>query len=319
MSNIAIVNYCNLKCPYCFAEDMIKEENTFMSLENYNKILDFILKNPQDKIGILGGEPTLHPNFSEIINITKEKCSKSHITLFTNGIELQKFLPLLDNISILINYNNPNNLNEKQYIKLTNTLDEIYRLNRFTHGGRCFIGCNLHLNCKNYDYIWKVVDKYSLNLIRCSVVSPGGIYVEWRNKKDEYFNLMKPIYLDFCQQAIIHNCKISMDCSHIPNCYFTDEELKIINKACDEHKTCYLVCPSVIDFTVDLKATACFGAYSPIDYSKFTNTKSLSYYLTAKYNKPLTKLNNTGKCATCERHANGSCQGGCLAFANRPE
>jgi sulfatase maturation enzyme AslB (radical SAM superfamily) len=46
MSNIAIVNYCNLKCPYCFAEDMIKEENTFMSLDDYNKLLDFILKNP---------------------------------------------------------------------------------------------------------------------------------------------------------------------------------------------------------------------------------------------------------------------------------
>lgn len=46
MSNIAIVNYCNLKCPYCFAEDMIKEENTFMSLNDYNKLLDFILKNP---------------------------------------------------------------------------------------------------------------------------------------------------------------------------------------------------------------------------------------------------------------------------------
>ena len=46
MSNNAIVNYCNLKCPYCFAEDMIKEENTFMSLDDYNKLLDFILKNP---------------------------------------------------------------------------------------------------------------------------------------------------------------------------------------------------------------------------------------------------------------------------------
>ena len=46
MSNIAIVNYCNLKCSYCFAEDMIKEENAFMSLADYSKLLDFILKNP---------------------------------------------------------------------------------------------------------------------------------------------------------------------------------------------------------------------------------------------------------------------------------
>ena len=319
MSNIAIVNYCNLKCPYCFAEDMIKEENTFMSLDDYNKLLDFILKNPQDRIGILGGEPTLHPNFSDIINITKQKCPVTHITLFSNGIELEKFLPELDGISILINYNNPKNLTKIQQEKLSNTLDKIYSMGRFNIENRCFIGCNIHLNCTNYDYIWDIVDKYSLKLIRCSVVSPGGIYTDWKDKKDKYFNLMKPIYLDFCKQAIIHNCKISMDCSHIPSCYFTDEEMKLVNKACDERKTCYPVCPSVVDFTVDLKATGCFGAYEPIDYNKFSNTKSLSFYLYSKFNKPLAKLNNTGKCATCEQHANGSCQGGCLAFANRPE
>ena len=39
----------------------------------------------------------------------------------------------------------------------------------------------------------------TLKLIRCSVVSPGGIYTDWKDKKDKYFNLMKPIYLDFCK------------------------------------------------------------------------------------------------------------------------
>jgi uncharacterized radical SAM superfamily Fe-S cluster-containing enzyme len=66
ISNIAIVNYCNLKCPYCFADNE-QENPIYMSLENYIKTLDFILKNPVDGIGILGGEPTLHPDFSKII------------------------------------------------------------------------------------------------------------------------------------------------------------------------------------------------------------------------------------------------------------
>lgn len=88
MSNIAIVNYCNLRCEYCFADDMIKNDNLTMSIENYENLLNFILKNPFDTVGIIGGEPTLHPQFSDIIKLTKEKCSDRKVVLFTNGIEL---------------------------------------------------------------------------------------------------------------------------------------------------------------------------------------------------------------------------------------
>ena len=318
MANIAIVNYCNLKCPYCFAEDMILEENKYMSLDEYSKIVDFILKSPGDGIGILGGEPTLHPNFLDIIKITNEKCESKQAIIFTNGIELEKFLPYLKDIRILINYNNPKYLTEIQKDKLQKTLDAIAKLNWFIPK-QISLGCNIYPDCFNYDFLWDAVSKYSISLIRCSVAAPGGIYTKWKEKKDEYFNMMKPIYLEFCKNAIKHNCKLEMDCCHVPLCYFTEEELDIVNQACLVQKECEGFCPCALDFKIGGTATSCFGVYQPIEYSKFTNPKSLTYYLTARQNKPLTKLNNTGKCATCEQHTNGSCQGGCLAFANRPE
>lgn len=318
MANIAIVNYCNLKCPYCFADDMIKEENSFMSLEQYNKLLDFILKDPGSRVGILGGEPTLHPNLIDILKITSEKCENKRAIMFTNGIELEKFLPYLKDIRVLINYNNPNNLTDIQLDKLHKTMEAIKELDWFSPN-QVAIGCNIYLGCSNYDYIWDVVSKYSLKLIRCSVVSPGGVYTEWKNKKDEYFDLLKPIYINFCKEALKHDCKLEMDCSHIPFCSFTEEEKELVNEVSLHKKECEGFCPCALDFTIDSKATSCFGVYEPIDYSKFTNPKSLTYYLVSKQMKPLIKLNNTGKCATCEQHANGSCQGGCLAFANRPE
>lgn len=318
MSNIAIVNYCNLKCAYCFADDMIQEDNLTMSIEDYTKLVDFILKNPMDKIGIIGGEPTLHPQFLDIIKITKEKSAgrKQLPILFTNGIELKPFLSYLDNMNILLNYNHPNTMTVKQQEKLLNTLEEINKLGYFNN--TLFLGCNIHLNCKNYDYIWDVVKKYSLTKIRCSVVSPGGQYKEWIYKKHEYFSLLKPIFLDFCKKAEELNCKLHFDCSYIPLCYFSDEEKELINKVSDIKKECNVLCSSVVDFTVNLKVTSCFGVYEPIDFNKFSNTDSLKIYLFEKYNKKLAKLNNQGICKTCQSHQEGKCQGGCLAFASSP-
>lgn len=316
MSNIAINNYCNLKCPYCFADDMNLMPNISMSIEDYNKVTDFILKNPIDNINIIGGEPTLHPQFKQILEITKEKTimSLNPSILFTNGIELEQYLPFMDNIDILINCNNPKYLTEQQQSKFYSTLNKIYELNWFDNKVTC--GCNIHLNCTDYSYFWNIVKKYKLKGIRCSVVSPGGIYTHWRNNKDQYFNLLKPIFLQFCEQAILHNCVICIDCAHIPLCYFNDEEMELIKSICNL-KHCKSICHSVIDITPDLKATSCFGIYKPIDFlDKFHNTIFLNKYLFKNQNQVLTLLNNTGKCKDCQSFLDGQCQGGCLAFSS---
>ena len=67
MANIAVLNYCNLKCPYCFADDMIQEKTKNIDLDDFREMLRFLSKTPDNHVGIIGGEPTLHPNFSDIL------------------------------------------------------------------------------------------------------------------------------------------------------------------------------------------------------------------------------------------------------------
>ena len=71
MANISIVNYCNLKCPYCFANDMIDNNRYTMTSDELVKILD-LMGRTNEYVGIIGGEPTLHPKFDEILNLFKE-------------------------------------------------------------------------------------------------------------------------------------------------------------------------------------------------------------------------------------------------------
>ena len=42
MANIAVINYCNLRCPYCFANDyIVEEEKQLMTISQLNRILEF--------------------------------------------------------------------------------------------------------------------------------------------------------------------------------------------------------------------------------------------------------------------------------------
>lgn len=84
-SNILITNYCNQSCPFCFAGELMGTGRAReMSLVDFKKTLDFLSKNRVNNISILGGEPTLHSNFKEIINLAINKGFQ--IDIFTNAL-----------------------------------------------------------------------------------------------------------------------------------------------------------------------------------------------------------------------------------------
>jgi len=314
MANIAIVNYCNLKCKYCFADDMIQEESACITIDDFKKVLEFISRTPKNHVGIIGGEPTLHPQFEEILkelNIYCRECNTG-ATLFTNGIELDKYLPFIgDRIGLLINCNAAEWQNPDLYEKHIKTLDHLHELSWFD--SKVTLGCNVFPGQTDYSFIWELVDKYHINHLRTSVVSPGGCYAALRSDKEKYYMDMKPVFIEHCKNAIKHNCRLCMDCGHIPMCYFTMEEREIVEQICDNLYQDF--CEPVVDITPEFKATACFGSYDPIDIRDFDNLIELERYLMAKKNLPKAEANGTGRCSTCKRHKMLQCQGGCLGFA----
>ena len=120
MPNIAFLNYCNLQCPYCFANKFItEEEKQLITKEQLLTILDFLGQTPCNRIGIIGGEPTLHPCLAEYIDICFDKLyDLKNVTIFSNGIYLDKYLNSFKNhsaLSSLINLNAPNTMSESNY------------------------------------------------------------------------------------------------------------------------------------------------------------------------------------------------------------
>ena len=320
MANIAITNYCNLRCKYCFADDMIQEEKMSITMDDFRQILDFLSRTPKNHVGIIGGEPTLHPHFDEILKETNKYCRELNTgaTLFTNGTNLEKYLPLIgERIGLLINTNAPQFTPEAEYQKTMDVLEHLADLSWFDDGSgknRATVGCNVYPTLTDYSYIWEIVDKYHLTHLRTSVVSPGGCFKELRADKEAYFNQMKPIFLTHCENAIKHNCILNMDCGHIPACYFNSDERELVDAATRAPGNDF--CSPVVDITSDFRATSCFGAYDPVDIRDFKDLIELERFLMAKKVLPRAEKNCTGRCTTCKKHKLLQCQGGCLGFAD---
>lgn len=316
MANIAVTAFCNLRCPYCFADEMINEQTANITLERYHEILDWLSRTPENHVGIIGGEPTIHPQFDKILEETNRYCREvnTSATLFTNGIMLDKFVDKIGNaIGILINCNHPDGMTADQWRQFCNTMEHLHLLDWFHPGReRANIGCNLYAERTDYDYIWAIIDKYNIKRLRVSVTAP--ITDEHRHNKEKYFEDMKPIFMDFVDKATERQIILGKDCSQIPDCYFTRQEMDRILKVMPDKMEPHF-CEPVIDITPQFTATACFGCYSPVDCREFPTVIDLRRWLLHNRSFPRMRENATGRCKKCKQHELMMCEGGCLGFS----
>ena len=87
---IEITDRCNLECPICYAESSPKQTKT-RTLEKVEFLLESLIKNEKepDVVQISGGEPTIHPEFFDVLRLAKTKPIK-HLMVNTNGITIAR-------------------------------------------------------------------------------------------------------------------------------------------------------------------------------------------------------------------------------------
>ncbi|RUT35514.1 radical SAM protein [Paenibacillus zeisoli] len=85
---VEIIDQCNLKCPICYA-DSSPEKKLWRSLEEVERMLDAVVRNEgePDIVQISGGEPTIHPQFFDILRAAKARPIQ-HLMINTNGIRI---------------------------------------------------------------------------------------------------------------------------------------------------------------------------------------------------------------------------------------
>ncbi|MGR6838753.1 radical SAM protein [Aliivibrio wodanis] len=91
---LLLTRKCNISCTHCIRTSS-PEHTTFMPESLANSIIKKVSsKNSKSTIMISGGEPTLHPNFTNIVRNAANQFQ--HVVINTNGIKIRQISTLTD-------------------------------------------------------------------------------------------------------------------------------------------------------------------------------------------------------------------------------
>ncbi|WP_250672788.1 GTP 3',8-cyclase MoaA [Paraclostridium ghonii] len=121
-ARISLTERCNLRCIYCAPQGIdIKryDENQFMSLDEYKKLIKAFSKIGISKIRFTGGEPLQYPNLEEIIEYTSKVCKIPTVSITTNGVGLKYRIKRLKELGLSSVNISLDTLDRERYKKIT--------------------------------------------------------------------------------------------------------------------------------------------------------------------------------------------------------
>lgn len=320
MANIVLTYKCNLHCEYCFANEFVNNSYECISIENFKKILNFIIAGNKTRVGLIGWEPTLHPQFREILKILEKEKAIDKVTIFTNGTLIDKYIDAIKHkkFNLLINCNSPAVIGNKYDLmcKNINLIYKKYKNKKFN------LGINLHSEDLDYSYILELLKTYKLKTLRFSMTVPNkDKFLEFdtinhcKKMHDIIFELIKDCY----SLKVIPN----YDCNQFPSCLLTDEDKKLIFSIMDYAKKKKIYtnisrghrCSPVIDILPSLTAVRCFGLseYIKVPIQQFRNLRELRNYFFNSIDCYAYNTCISQRCQECKDRYQGSC-GLCLAY-----
>ena len=318
MANILLTQRCVRSCPYCFAEKHMSESypDDIMSWENLIYLSDFIQSSGEQRFSIMGGEPTLHPDFINMILYLLER--NFSLNVFTSGImsnsmleeASQVFLDIpLDRLTFVCNLNDPE--------KTKTSLAELESVKRFlrSFGERVVPGFNIYRKDFKLDFLTQYINEYGLRkTIRLGLAHPivGKKNIYMRINDIEMIINRLFSYAPFFERFRI---KPGLDCG-FPLCRFSDEQLAWLSRNTDNKNE--FSCGPVIDIGPDMSVWSCFplSSFQKKSIFEFNSIQEvINYYQDLHKTIRIEKSGIFDECDECLSREDGRCRGGCVAHS----
>lgn len=325
MPNIMLTYRCNLKCPYCFANEFVNTSSTDISMEAFREVVVFLTKDGPSHIGLIGGEPTLHPEFAAILEEIIRNPMLTEATIYTNGILLDRYTKLLvhPKFRLLINCNSPEQIGEARFQSIQNNVDELilgYHMKE-----RINLGINLYDDNMDYSYIIKLLNRYDLHRVRISLTVPDFSDGSCTQSLP-YFKQHKAFLLRFIQDLDKANILPYYDCNKPPYCIWDADERSSLEQIVKKYHVSESnlignksYCYPVIDILPDLTAVRCFGmsSFNKVKIQDFESVPDLASYFLNTVDACAYKLAADEMCKTCYQMKTRHCAAGCMGFKQK--
>ncbi|MCK4910900.1 MAG: radical SAM protein [Thermodesulfovibrionales bacterium] len=312
MANVLISSRCNRKCSFCFASQRLGKNikssaDVNMSREDLRKVMQLFKRSGEDSLRLLGGEPTLHPEFREIV---EEAISEGfRVQVFTNGFmkpEVADFLGDLpdDKVGLLCNVSPQAKDTQKQLDKLAYALERL--------GQKVRLGVTLSTLDMDYEFLVEYIDRFKIQRrLRLGIAQPiVGRENECLLPEDyrEAGRFIVGMAKDLYSRDII----MGFDCG-LTLCMFDDEELGSLFRITEGFK---MVCSPIIDIGPQMDVWHCFPLSEVLvtDFSAYENYNGMVRRY-EKFTQPYYALGCKPECITCKYLKSRQCTGGCLAHA----
>ncbi len=311
--NIALTYFCNQKCPYCFAMDVMSigkdsPEAREMTLDNLNKVMDFMKKSGVSQFNMIGGEPTLHSRFEEIYDIISD--NGFPVMIFSNGVideQRVEFLNKKNNLnSILLNIRQPEEYSAKDWEKILYTCS---RLNKV-------VALSYRIYKMDFDptFLFNLIDEYKLNrlinwAIACPSLLSNNVYLRLEDH-EKAVNRM----VEFSRVSKKRNIGWYTDFGFIL-CAFSDGKLEELRKNVGFIPETN--CLPAIEVAPDLRVFRCYGTapktQAGLKITDFKNLEEAERYFFIK-SLPFKRIGGMDKCFKCEHIISRKCGGGCMVY-----
>ena len=313
MANILLTEKCVRACPYCFAKEYLKEsKENLLSWESLIYITDLFESSNEKRLSLLGGEPTLHPQFIDFVLYLHQR--NFHVTVFTSGIMAPKQLAAAqtyllkipeENLSFVCNYNHPH----------TSTHSETQQINHFFKAFSKYITLSFNLYQKDFDFgfLVEAINKYGLKKhIRLGLAQPIPgqkneclALKELRGMAEKLTN----------QLEILEENRITLgfDCG-MPLCIFSNEDIGRLFKL--NKGRVMFSCGPACDIGPDMQMWSCFplSNYEKKSLYDFNHAEEIRHYWIEQHTHIRKKRKGIfEECKACNYQKEGLCMGGCLA------
>jgi hypothetical protein len=284
---------------------MMGRKKNNISAVNFKKAINYLKRNGERGVGIIGGEPTLHPDFFDLLDYTMEKGMQ--VQLFTNGIMNMKTVQGLaaynsEKLGILLNLNDADFYSPGRLSRIKSTFQSLNE--------KISLGYTIYKHDFSLDFHREMILEYGLNKrIRIGLAAPIG-----GDKTGDFFSGSDSLKLGRAITDIIiilekSDILVNLDCGFCL-CMFTTEQLGIMTQKSAGFSS---KCEPIIDIDTELNMHHCFPLTGLLEkpMKKYPDLRELKRYYSTKL-EGLKVFGNEGECLNCKYLKRRQCRGWCL-------